>query len=145
MKKRVVSIILCLVLIFTMPISTYATANDEAISTFGQSKPSKSWDWSKGIYTFEGVANTSVLYSNYSFTNTSKLYIYVRNYHSSKTLTVKLLKSQFGIDFSVSTIEINPGNYAEWSVNVDSSKSYILKFSVPSDFSGKISNEPFEE
>lgn len=142
--KKIVSIILCLAMIFTMPISTYAIANDESISTFGQSKPSRSWDWTKGEYTFSGEANTSVLYSNYSFTDANKLYIYVRNRHASKTLTVKLLKSQFGVDFSVSTIEIKPKNYAEWSVDVNSSKSYILKFSAPSDFSGKISDEPFD-
>ncbi len=142
--KKIVSIILCLAMIFTMPISTYAISNDEPISTFGQSKPSKSWDWNKGEYNFIGEANTSALYSNYSFTDANKLYIRVRNHHASKTLTVKLLKSQAGIDFSVSTMEIKPTNYAEWSVSVDSSRTYILKFSAPSDFSGEISDQPFD-
>lgn len=138
MKRRFLSLLLCLLMVFALPISSHAiTGTSEGIVTYGQSKPSKAWNWSDGAYQFSGHGNMSDLYSNYYFTGAKKFEITVRNYHSEK-LTVKLLKRQTGVDWSASTKKIDGGKNMTWSVSVDSSSEYILKFYAPSNFTGSI-------
>lgn len=138
MKKRFLSLLLCMLMIFTLPLSASAiTDTEEAVGTYGLSKPTKVWNFSNEIYYFSGVAATSDLYSEYSFTNANKFEISVYNHHSEE-LTVKLLKRQSGVDWSVSTKEMEGHGYMIWTVSVDSSSEYILKFYAPSDFSGSI-------
>lgn len=118
----------------TPPIIT-----ESEIVPFGVSKPSKNWDLnSQGRYNFSGNSYGQDLYSNYNLTGVEKARIYVKN-NRSTSLTVKLLKSQTGIDWSVSTMKIAAGEEATWTAsNLDKSAKYILKFYGPSDFSGWI-------
>lgn len=118
-----------------VPPTTY----ESEIVPFGVSKPSKDWNLSsQGRYNFSGNSYGQDLYSNYNLTGVNKVKIYVKNNYS-RTLTVKLLKSQTGIDWSVSTMKIDGGEEATWTASgLDSSAKYILKFYGPSDFSGWI-------
>lgn len=107
-------------------------------STYGLSKPTAIWNLGvSGYYTFSGWNSSDPLYSNYKFTGVSKVRISVTNNHSS-SVTVKLLKEQPGIDFSVSTETIKAGQNKLWTANMDSSRYYILRFSSPSNFEGFI-------
>ena len=55
MKRRFLSLLLCLLMVFALPISSHAiTGTSEGIVTYGQSKPSKAWNWSDGAYQFSG-------------------------------------------------------------------------------------------
>lgn len=113
--------------------------SESLIVPFGVSKPSSEWNLSsKGQYNFSGNSYSQTLYSNYYFTGVTKVEIKVTNNCTSK-LTVKLLKSQTGVDWSQSTKTINSGEYQIWSVSgLSTSSKYILSFSGPSDFSGYI-------
>lgn len=132
--------ILLLVSVFvTNPLQvTAATPPNGTAETYSLSKPGTAWNFADGAYWFSGRANQSDLYSNYYFTGASKVEIYVDNLHATKDLTVKLLKQQSGVDFAVSTEKISAGEYKKWSVTIDSSKNYILKFYAPSSFEGYI-------
>ncbi len=140
---KIIFVILLLCSLLTVnPIQAFAVGSPPNITAepYGQSKPGTAWDFSEGAYFFSGVANISDLYSNYYFTGISRVKIYVKNSHASKTLTVKLLKQQKGVDFAVSEEKIEHGEYKEWTVSLDSSKIYILKFYAPSDFYGSIAS-----
>lgn len=140
MKKFISFVlVLCLLFAFSPPIHAIGNINEFGNATvYGQTKPTKVWDWSKGSYSFNGIAGMSDLYSNYRFSNANRVEIYAENAHSSHVLTIKLLKVQTGIDFSVSTVKIQPGEYKTWSVSLNSGSQYILKFYAPSEFSGYI-------
>lgn len=135
--------ILLLVSVFiTNPLQATAATPppNRTAETYSQNKPGTAWNLANnGVYWFSGYANQSDLYSNYYFTGASRVEIYVKNQHATKELTVKLLKQQTGVDFSVSTEKIPAGEYKTWSVSIDSSKNYILKFYAPSNFEGYIS------
>ncbi|HIR52261.1 MAG TPA: hypothetical protein IAB39_02495 [Candidatus Onthovicinus excrementipullorum] len=112
---------------------------ESEIVPFGVSKPSKNWNLSsQGRYNFSGNSYGQDLYSNYNLTGVNKVKIYVKNNYSG-TLKIKLLKSQTGIDWAVSKMEIDGGEEVTWTASgLDSSAKYILKFYGPSDFSGWI-------
>lgn len=135
------AILLLVSVLVTNPLQvTAATPPNSTAEPYSQNKPGECWNLANdGVYWFSGYANQSDLYSNYYFTGASKVEIYVENQHATKELTVKLLKQQTGVDFSVSTEKIPAGEYKKWSVSIDSSRNYILKFYAPSDFEGYIS------
>lgn len=111
---------------------------DFGVSTYGTSKPTKIWNLStQGYYSFSGWNFGDPLYSEYKFTGVSRVKITCKNTYSSK-LTVKLLKEQFGVDFSVSTQTLKANSYLEWHATVEPTRFYILRFSCPASFSGTI-------
>lgn len=141
MKKinKILAVIFCLtILCSSLNLNVFAYENPE-IGTFSMAKPSKAWDWSEGKYEFHGEAYSDDLFTNYYFTGCTKVRIVVTNLHSEVDLTVKLLKSQFGVDWSVSTKEVTAGEEQSWTVsNLDSSAKYMIKFYNPCHFEGYI-------
>ncbi|MBQ8763430.1 MAG: hypothetical protein IJZ07_04945 [Clostridia bacterium] len=137
--KIIFSVILVFTLMFSSVLSSSASASDENISPYTLNKPNLYWDLSNEQYNFSGSAEMSNLYSNYLFTDVSKVRIYVKNNHSTETLKVKLLKqTAFDIDWSVSTENIAANGYRTWDVTLDEDSTYMLKFYAPSDFEGYI-------
>ncbi len=138
--KKVFCTILIFVLAFSSSFSSMAfAANDEVSTPYGLNKPTVYWDFDDGQYNFAGEADYSDLYSEYLFTDASKVEIYVDNNHASKQLTVKLLKQiPYSVDWSQSTVKIPAGEDCKWEVNISADDTYILKFSGPSDFDGYI-------
>lgn len=116
--------------------------NQSDVMPFGVTKPTDDWNLiSKGQYDFQGKSYSQNLYSNYRLTGATKVEIYVKN-NSTFNLTVKLLKSQTGVDWSQSTKKIDANEDQTWSVSkLDSSAKYVLKFSGPSEFFGNIKAE----
>lgn len=151
MNKKILSIFIVLVVIFTTIMPTAFAVDYDNISnttihyggqitTCGTSKPGTAWNWSKGSYHFEGQSFTQPLYSNYLFTNASKVRITACNDAEKEVLTVKLLKKQIGVDWSVSTKKIKHGETLSWQVEIDSSREYILMFQgTHANFYGTIS------
>lgn len=148
MSKKILSIFIALMMVVTVlpnafaidydDISNTTSCNGEFISTYTTSKPSKEWNWKNGSYYFSGHSFSQPLYSNYYFTKASKVRITVYN-NSETKLTVKLLKQQVGVDWSVSTKKIEGGKSLTWEVNIDSSRVYILEFlGTHTDFDGWI-------
>lgn len=107
------------------------------LTPFGQAKPNYTWNWEDGTYYFSGEATHSDLYSNYYFTDAEKFRIRVINNYNYP-LTVKLLRSIPGIDFSASTEEIPANESKTWEVNVTKSLKYCLKFYAACEFTGCI-------
>ncbi|MBQ4057538.1 MAG: hypothetical protein IJD40_01250 [Lachnospiraceae bacterium] len=151
--KKTISLLLSFVLIF-MSVFINANATDcsdiiineinpidfddeYGIAPAAWVKPDEAWDWSEGRYNFGGTSQNVDLYSNYYFTNASKLRITVEN-ECSFDIKVKLLKQQTGIDWSVSTETVAGGETESWTVTVSSSEVYILKFYCPTSFEGYI-------
>ena len=150
MSKKILSVICVIVVIITsMPISLAINCdnisnitinNSGPVTTYSTSKPGTAWNWSKGSYHFEGQSFSQPLYSNYLFTNASKVRITACNDAEKEVLTVKLLKKQIGVDWSVSTKKIKHGETLSWQVEIDSSREYILMFQgTHANFYGTIS------
>lgn len=145
--KKLLSIFLLIALsisIFSTPIAHAAYFGetlaevDNAIMPYSYYKPDTTWNWNDGIYKFSGSASRSDLYTNHYFTDATTFHIYVKNNHSTQTLTVKLLRSIPGIDFSASTKKIEPGKELKWDVEVTPTTKYLLKFYAPCEFEGYI-------
>lgn len=141
-SKKFISI-LAFVLSFTFACSPLASAanvdTDDVISPQSLYTPTQLWNWNNGPYEFSGVADSSDLYTNYYFTNASQVVIHVDNLHETERLKVRvIIKRDQGIQISTDTTYIEPGHSEEWTVNLDSNKSYFLRFSGPSDFEGWI-------
>lgn len=128
--------IMSISLVFLAPLASAANPNDNSITIQGTSKPDTAWNWSKGAYHFSGRTMETTLYSNYYFTNASQVRITVTN--SMGNTTIKVLKSQIGIDFAVSSCELQAGQSATWTVALEPDRNYILKFSPMADFEGTI-------
>lgn len=155
MKKF--SKILCVLLVLTISLlgstgTVFATQENIGLSNspiylihngtemFGIDKPYNSeWDLSKeGRYSFSGYCHDHYLYTNYTFTGANSVWIQVTN-TSTKTITVKLLKQQLGVDWSVSTQKIEPNTALGWPVkSLDKSAYYYLQFSKGSKIGGYI-------
>lgn len=153
--KKMLSVFLVMAIIGASSTALASAATDENVGVsevppityeseivpFGTSKPTDDKIWnltSQGRYDFNGSSTGADLYSNYFLTGVSKVKIYVKNNDSVK-LKVKLLESQWGVDWSVSDMKIDGGEEAAWTAsNLDPSKKYILKFYGPSYFWGYI-------
>ncbi|MBR2892445.1 MAG: hypothetical protein IKB94_01195 [Clostridia bacterium] len=113
------------------------TERNSIITPLGLAKPNYTWNWKDGTYHFSGEATQSDLYSNYYFTDAEKFRISIINNYSH-SLTVKLLRSIPGIDFSASTETIPANESKTWEVNVTKSLKYCLKFYAACEFTGCI-------
>lgn len=113
---------------------------ESGIQPYGTSKPSSGWNLAtKGRYNFKGNSYDKPLYSNYYITGVSAAKLYIKNLHSSNQLEFKLLKVQFGIDWSVYDTEVTPRGDVTCNIsNLDPNEKYILRFEGPSDFEGYI-------
>ncbi len=150
--KSIVAIFLCVIItlcgytqVYAGEMSNYVvnqsqcvSVSSEKIEPYSTELPANVWDFSeKGRYNFGGKAGMETLYSNFLFTGASKVKIYVKNYHK-ETLTVELKKNKSGINTVTSHKKIKGNNYDIWTVDLDSSAKYYLRFVFPSDFSGYI-------
>lgn len=148
--KNFIAIFFCLLMVFGGYTTVYAdeanigVTNDpsyifeEGVVPFSTYLPTDTWDLSKNTkYNFSGKANTETLYTNYLFTGVSKVKIHVNN-TSSSTLKVELKKDKSGLNTVTSSKKIEGNNYIEWTVNVDSSSKYYIRFVAPCNFNGYI-------
>ncbi len=151
--KSIAAIFLCVIITLSGYTQVYAggmntdvtnqsqslSVNDkEEIEPYSTELPTSIWNISqKGRYNFGGQADKSTLYSNYLFTGVSKVRIRVNN-NSGKTLTVELKKDKSGLNTVTSYKRIKANSYAVWTVDIDSSAKYYLRFAAESNFSGYI-------
>ena len=92
--KKVFCTILIFVLAFSSSFSSMAfAANDEVSTPYGLNKPTVYWDFDDGQYNFAGEADYSDLYSEYLFTDASKVEIY-----ASKLNSLGIKFEEFGLN-----------------------------------------------
>ncbi|MGN0458683.1 MAG: hypothetical protein ACI4IL_06920 [Eubacterium sp.] len=112
--------------------------NKNIYSTYSVSIPSKIYNLgTSGKYEFQGEAYSQDLYSNYLFTGVSKVKIHVENNYK-KRLKVQLKEKKSGINPVVSTQYVEADNMATYTVSVDSSKKYYIRFVHECVFEGYI-------
>ena len=152
MRKRtsiVFSIVFCMILLFGNVNCAFASNNngvsvnpsfldDNVYSINSVSIPSSVHNLNTaGQYDFHGEAYAQDLYTNYLFTGVSKVKIHVKNNHS-KRLKVQLKEKKAGINPVVSTQYVEANNSATYTVSVNSSKKYYIRFVHECVFEGYI-------
>lgn len=119
-------------------VSPVSPVSSTEISPYSTVKPSKVWNLeTKGTYKFHGTNIMDTLYSNYMFTGVTRVRIHIEN-TGSKSIMVRLLKSQTGIDFAVTKNTVEAGESLTWTAKVEKNRKYILRFEHGSSFSGYI-------
>ena len=125
------------------PIPPTANGN---VSTYGTSKPSNVWSWSKGAYSMSGSTANTNLYTNYVFTVTAKST--VKSTKANENIKMELYKVGL-IDSKFETITVSRltaddlANGKTRTVNfvgLNSGSKYYIKILAPAHFSAKISN-----
>lgn len=149
--KRIISFVLCFIMMLGGYTTVYAQVENvrvtnspvylvdgSEINLYTTEFPDKTWNLStKGKYNFSGWTGSGSLYSNYLFTGVSKVDIYVNNLSSSR-ITVELKKDVTGFNPISSIKTISGNNDQKWSVDIDSSSKYYLRFTGGGDFDGYI-------
>lgn len=119
-------------------VSPVPPVSSTGISTYSLSKPSKTWNLAtEGRYNFHGTNVAKPLYSNYMFTGVTRVRIHIEN-KGNKSIMVRLLKSQTGIDFATTKNTVEAGESLTWTAKVESNQKYILRFERGTTFSGYI-------
>ncbi len=101
-------------------------------------KPTETWDLTNdGQYKFSGSASGSMLYTNYKFTNASKVRIYVNNTHKTKDLEVKVVKDS-GLFPTQKKVKVPSNGKTTFDLSLTKADKYFISFKAPSNFSGYI-------
>lgn len=126
--KRVNVIILTTMIFLSLSTTAFA----------GLSEPKETWNLKeKGKYTFEGNASRNDLYSNYLFTGTTRVEIFVIN-KGEDELTVKLFEKNAWF-FSETDADIPRKGKTTWEYDeLDKNEKYYLQFYAPCKFEGYI-------
>ncbi len=149
--KRIISFVLCFIMMLGGYTTVYAQVENVGVSDlpiylvdgleiqpYSANFPTNVWNLNtKGKYNFSGWTGSGSLYSNYLFTGVSKVDIYVNNLSSSR-ITVELKKNTVGINPISSIKTISGKNDQKWSVDINSSSEYYLRFTGGGDFEGYI-------
>ncbi len=118
--------------------------NSLGVAHAGTSKPSSTWNWSNGSYSFHGAADSNNLYTNYKFTGMTKVSITVNNTSGKYDLEVRVksVEAWWKPDKTVSTAVIPHNGTCTWEIsNLDSSKKYYIIFYAPCRFTGSITKK----
>ena len=107
----------------------------------GQNRPTSVWDFSNSsLYYFDGSATYTDLYTNYLFTGTTNMGIYVTN-ESNSTLNFKVYKKTATIltDYAVASFSVSPNATAyKVASGLSSGSKYYIKFSCPCSVNGYV-------
>lgn len=141
MKKTfsVFAALLLAMLCFVSPVYAESDADTNSeYTTRTNDIPTEDWDLSVlGQYNLSSYAQgTALLYSNYNFTGVSQLGVSVRNLGQNYTITVKIVRNTWLLDYTVRTFYVSPGERAVLQESVTSSGRYYLSFSSPCCFDG---------
>ncbi|MBQ5335384.1 MAG: hypothetical protein J6Z45_05500 [Oscillospiraceae bacterium] len=125
MKKTfsVFAALLLAMLCFVSPVYAESDADTNSeYTTRTNDIPTEDWD-------------LSVL-GQYNFTGVSQLGVSVRNLGQNYTITVKIVRNTWLLDYTVRTFYVSPGERAVLQESVTSSGRYYLSFPSPCCFDG---------
>lgn len=126
-----------LLLIIVFATNVFSTITVEA----AVKKPTETWDLTNdGQYKFSGSASGSMLYTNYKFTNASKVRIYVNNTHKTKDLEVKIVKDS-GWFPTPKKVVVPANGRTTFDLSLNKTDKYFISFKAPSNFSGHIKKQ----